>query len=63
MAKVKAGKVKTKKYFGEDQEANLVLHAYKAAKKLEWQRKKDSRWQLAAAAGADRFLLIAKPQR
>lgn len=63
MPKVRAGKVVTKKYFGEDHEANLVLHAYKATKKLEWQRKKDTRWQLAAAAGADRFLLIAKPQR
>lgn len=62
MAKVRAGKVAPKNILG-DVEADEILHAYKAAKKLDWQRKKDTRWQLAAAAGADRFLLIAKPQR
>lgn len=63
MAKIRAGKVKPKAYFGDDAEANELYHAYKAAKKLEWKRKKDMRWKLAAAAGASRFLLVAKPQR
>lgn len=62
MTKLKAGKVVPKKLF-DDPEADGLIHAYKAARKLEWQRNNDLRWQLAAAAGADRHLLIAKPQR
>ena len=63
MAKVRAGKVKPKDVFDGDAESNELYHAYKAAKKLDWRRKNDSRWQLAAAAGETRFLLIGKPVR
>ena len=63
MAKLKAGKVVPKKIFGDDAEANTLYHEYKAAKRIKWKRENDSRWQLAAAAGADKFLLIGKPAR
>lgn len=62
MAKVRAGKVAPKNILG-DVEADEILHAYKAAKKINYMRKHSDRWKLAAASSVDRFLLIGQPAR
>lgn len=40
MAKIRAGKVKPKAYFGDDAEANELYHAYKAAKEVGMEAQK-----------------------